>query len=153
MRITKVLIALIVVCLSSGCFLLEQDELMVCEYTPLNGSLSYEVSYLGEDIHDIKIVHESDISKFDQNIKDQKLDDYEKEVDNHNKIKGLDAELIVDKDVVMVVISVDTKVYNVDKDKHHIFAVNFTDEDFKTPKTLRDKLEANDFKCDPVVNE
>lgn len=153
MRITKALIALIVVCLSSGCFLLEQDELMVCEYTPLNGSLSYEVSYLSDDIHEIKIVHESDISMFDQDVKDQKLDDYEKEVDEHNKVDGLDAELIVDKDLVMVVIEVDTKVYDVDEDAHNIFAVDFNEDDFKTPKTLRDKLESHDFKCDPVVNE
>ena len=144
------LIVVVMMCLSSGCFLLEQDELMVCDY---GGGVSYEVTYLGDSIHTIKIVHDNDLSMFEQATKEQKIDDYRKEVDEHNKVKGLKAELIIDKDLVMLVIDVDIHIYDIDEDEYSIFSIDFEEDDFDTPKRIRDKLDSNNFQCDPIVNE
>ena len=153
MRIIKTIIVFIIIGLSSGCFLLEQDELMVCDYAGINGKMSYEVSYMKDEVHKITIVYEKDLSKIDSKLRKQKTKEYEKEVEGYNKVKGLDVEFLIDHDLGIIVIEVNTDVYDVEKDKQNIFLVDFNDHDFKTPKLIRDKLDENGFVCDPIVSE
>ncbi|MDF9824853.1 uncharacterized lipoprotein YehR (DUF1307 family) [Breznakia sp. PF5-3] len=150
-RIRNVILSILVVCITSGCFLLENENLMVCEYQPLKDYLDYEVYYSDDEITKVKIITVMNYKDLSKKELEEKKDDWKKIIKSYNEEDGIDAEIQVDLAIITTTVQVNIDKYDAIKDPLQVFNLTFEEKDFESVESFRKKVQDNYFKCDQLV--
>lgn len=152
-RVKKLMLLILAMCMCSGCFLFENENMMVCDYNQLANYQNYEVYYEGNKITSFKIITTYDFTKLSKAEMDVKEKELKSNIKRYNKFDGIEAALVVDLEVMTTTVDIDFDTYNILMDPLVFFSFPFEKLDLRSPKSLRNKLQDNNFKCDELVDK
>lgn len=135
----------------SGCFLVDNDELMVCENQAIENELDFEVSYHGNEILEITRITSFDFSNLEKTRLTQKVKEWENQMKQYKGIEGINAQLNVEVNIITERIHINLDKYDVLVDPLQLFEFEFEEKDLQSVKNMKLKLESKGYVCDDII--